>query len=208
MTIERDLPPNDEPAAMTTTDAEVDLALLRKCAAGDGHAFHDLVDRHADRLYRLAVTLVGATADAEDVLQETFTGAYRGLSGFQGRASVKTWLTRILVTQAAKWRRDKKRRAAESSGGDSSVLDVDEARLVARSNAPPGGAGLVESRIDVHAAVARLSPEHRDVIVLREFEQMSYDQIAEALDVPRGTIESRLHRARAELRTLLSAYVP
>jgi RNA polymerase sigma-70 factor, ECF subfamily len=205
VTIERDLPPKDEPAAMTS-DADVDLALLRKSAAGDGHAFHDLVDRHADRLYRLAVTLVGATADAEDVLQETFTGAYRGLSGFQGRASVKTWLTRILVTQAAKWRRDRRRRAVESSGD--STLDVDEARLVARSHAPPGGAGLVESRIDVHAAVARLSPEHRDVIVLREFEQMSYEEIAEALDVPRGTVESRLHRARAELRSLLSAYVP
>jgi RNA polymerase sigma-70 factor (ECF subfamily) len=185
-----------EPASRRpASDDEEDVQLLRQSVAGDGRAFHALVDRHADRLYRLAVSLVGSPADAEDVLQEAFTGAYRGLSGFQQRASVKTWLTRILVTQAAKWRRDRKRPVV--TGAE----ELDDAGT-------PGGAGIVESKLDVHAAVARLTPEHREVIVLREFEQLSYEEIAQALDVPRGTVESRLHRARAELRELLKAYLP
>jgi RNA polymerase sigma-70 factor (ECF subfamily) len=86
--------------------------------------------------------------------------------------------------------------------------DDDEARLAPQQMALPGGAGLVESRIDVHAAVQRLSAEHRKVVVLREFEHLSYEEIAQVLDVPRGTVESRLHRARGELKEILKAYLP
>jgi RNA polymerase sigma-70 factor (ECF subfamily) len=203
-----DLPPTDNHSTETPRvegDSEAsDLELLRKSAKGSGKAFHALVERHADRLFRLAVSLIGSATDAEDVLQETFAGAYQGLTGFEGRASVKTWLTRILVTQAAKWRRDRKRRAGVIDHG---MLDEDEARLAPLA-VVPGGVGLVESRIDVLAAVQRLSEEHRDVVVLREFEHLSYEEIAEVLGVPRGTVESRLHRARAELREILKAYLP
>ncbi len=172
-----------------------DLRLLRKTAAGDEKAFHELVDRHSQRMFRLAVAMVGNAADAEDVVQEAFTGAFRGINGFEGRSSVKTWLTRILITQAAKWRRDKKRRKTSS-------LDAAPEQVGA-----PGGEARVGQQIDLQAAIAQLSVEHREVIVLREFEQMSYDEMAQALDVPRGTIESRLHRARLELREKLAAYL-
>ena len=103
-----------------------DLDLLRNAADGDEKAFHELVDRHAQRLFRLAVSLVGSATDAEDVLQETFAGAFRGLSRFEGAHAVKTWLTRILVTQAAKWRRDRKRRRMEST--DAAAGDFRSAR--------------------------------------------------------------------------------
>lgn len=168
-----------------------DIELLRRAGAGDSAAFHALVDRHAQRLYRLAVSLIGNAADAEDVLQETFIGAFRGLRSFQGRASVKTWLTRILVLQAGQWRRDRRRRRFEPMGDSIAAAG------------PSAEAGL-----DVRAAIGQLSPEHREVLVLREFERMSYEEIAEALDVPRGTVESRLHRARSELREKLKAYLP
>ncbi len=181
-----------------------DIELLRNANRGDRKAFHKLVDRHSDRLYRLAVSLVGNAADAEDILQETFVGAFKGLKGFQERASVKTWLTRILVTQTAKWRRDKKRRANPTVD---STLPSNEA-FPAMLTVAPGVEGSVEARVDVHAAVAKLSAEHREVILLREFQQMNYDEIAEVLDVPRGTVESRLHRARAELKNILKAYLP
>ena len=167
-----------------------DIELLRLAGDGDSAAFHALVDRHAQRLYRLAVTLVGNAADAEDVLQETFIGAFRGLRSFEGRASVKTWLTRILVMQAAQWRRDRRRRFERL--GDSL----------------PASSASAEAALDVPAAIAQLSPEHRQVLVLREFERMSYEEMAEVLDVPRGTVESRLHRARNELREKLKAYLP
>ena len=174
-----------------------DMILLRRAAAGDAKAFHDLVDRHADRMYRLATSLVGNASDAEDVLQEALAGAYRGLERFEGRSSVKTWLTRILVTQAAKWRRDK-RRAAEVMPP---AAAHEEPKVGSRSF-------MVDHRIDLHAALQRLSPEHREVLVLREFDGLAYEEIAAVLGVPRGTVESRLHRARAELRDKLKAYLP
>lgn len=167
-----------------------DAELAAKAAAGDAGAFHELVDRHADRLFRLARTLVGNSSDAEDVLQETLIGAFRGLKGFEARASVKTWLTRILVIQAARFRRRKK--VAEP---------ISETQAGTRDQA----AG-VEAKIDVQAALQEISADHRQVIVLRELEKMSYEEIAEVLEVPQGTVESRLHRARTALREILKAY--
>jgi len=168
-----------------------DIQLVRRACDGDSRAFHDLLDRHAQRLYRLAVSLVDNTADAEDVVQETFIGAYRGLRSFEGRASVKTWLTRILFTQAALMRRNRRRRSGSG---------LDESASAAVINPDAG--------MDVQAALRRLSPEYREILMLREFERMSYEEIAEVLDVPRGTVESRLHRARGELREKLKSYLP
>jgi RNA polymerase sigma-70 factor (ECF subfamily) len=173
--------------------------LFRKAAAGDGKAFHLLVDRHSQRLYRLAVSLVGNATDAEDVLQETFAGAFRGLGRFEERASVKTWLTRILMTQAARWRRDRQRKRMEPMTEATAELAVEGGEAAQM---------VVGKKIDLQAALRQLSPEHREVLVLREFEQMAYEQIAEVLGVPRGTVESRLHRARADLREKLKAYLP
>jgi RNA polymerase sigma-70 factor, ECF subfamily len=168
-----------------------DIELLHRAASGDSASFHALVDRHAQRLYRLAVSLIGNATDAEDVLQEAFIGAFRGLRSFEARSSVKTWLTRILVMQAAQWRRSRRRKPAGPM--DDSI--------------PAAGAGR-EAAIDVQAAIEKLSPEHREVLVLREFEQMSYEEMAQVLGVPRGTVESRLHRARAEMREKLKDYLP
>src|ERR1700722_13260413 len=163
-----------------------DSALVDRAVAGDDKAFSLLVDRHAGRLYRLAYSLVGSGSDAEGVLQETWVGAYRGLNGFEGRSSVGTWLTRILVAQASRWRRDRKRRSRGSEP---------EQEVAVRS-----ASGAVETKIDLHAALQKLSPEHREILVLREFEQMSYEEMAAVLSLPRGTVESRLFRARGELR--------
>jgi RNA polymerase sigma-70 factor, ECF subfamily len=179
-----------------------DTSLLRKAAAGDGASFHALLDHHMDRLYRLAVSLIGNSADAEDVLQETFAGAYRGLDRFEGRASVGTWLTRILVMQVARFRRDRKRKSMGSIQSPQYSTESDAAP------AKPSGLSGVDARIDMQAALSQLTEAHREVLVLREFEQMSYEEIADVLGVPQGTVESRLYRARAELRGKLSAYLP
>lgn len=169
-----------------------DLKLLRRAGMGESKAFSALVNRHADRLYRLAYSLLGNAADSEDVLQETFAGAYRGMNAFEGRSSVGTWLTRILVTQAAKWRRDRRRPTQPLPDQTSSQ----------------SGQSAVDHRLDLQAALDQLSAEHRQVLVLREFEKMSYEEMALVIGVPRGTVESRLHRARAELREMLKAYLP
>jgi RNA polymerase sigma-70 factor (ECF subfamily) len=174
-------------------DPNAELDLLRRAARGSAAAFHDLVDRHADRLFRLARSLTGQAADAEDVLQETFAGAYRNAATFRGDSSVGTWLTKILVRQVAQWRRSRARKR---------VGELDESGVVSSADHIAG----VEAKVDLHAALNELSEEHNQVLVLREFEHLSYDEIATVLEIPRGTVESRLHRARNELKAKLKAY--
>jgi RNA polymerase sigma-70 factor (ECF subfamily) len=171
-----------------------ELELARKAAGGDERAFSTLVQRHMERLFRLAWSLVGNAADAEDAVQETLAGAYDGLKKFRAQSSVKTWLTQILVRQAALVRRKRKRHAAGS-------IEAAEGQP-----AVEGGSEGIGRAMDLYAALERLSPDHRQVLVLREFEQMSYEEMALVVGVPRGTVESRLHRARSELREKLKAY--
>jgi len=169
---------------------ETDLDLAAKARRGDEAAFHEIVDRYADRLFRLAFALTGNAADAEDVAQETFMGAFRGLRRFEARSSLKTWLMRICVRQAARSRRTAATRR----------------RLGAPSHErTPGDA---DTRLDILEALDALSPEHREVLLLRERMGMTYQEIAEMLRVPRGTVESRLFRARQALRERLGDYRP
>jgi len=173
-----------------------DSELVRRARRGDEGAFHQLVDRHAQSLFGLAAALVGDAADAQDVVQETLAGAYRGLPSFRGQASVKTWLTRILVRQAAGHYRRERRNAA---------IGLDDQSL-----SMPAGQSAQERadfRMDLGDAIMALSPEHREVIVLRELRGLSYEEIADILATPRGTVESRLFRARRQLQELLKEYL-
>ena len=184
---------------------ETDEQLAKKAAWGDHTAFGALTDRHAAYLLRVAISLVGSEADAEDVVQHTLVGAYKGLAGFRGGSSVKTWLTGIAVRQAARLRRTRSRDrtiSISSSPDDNG----DSGGGGAPGPVTASATAAVDSRIDAEAVLARLSPEHRQVIVLRELEGLSYEEIAETLGVPRGTVESRLHRARSELKEALRRY--
>ncbi|MFO8013912.1 MAG: sigma-70 family RNA polymerase sigma factor [Phycisphaerae bacterium] len=185
---------NPDPEPPQPTDA----ALLARARGGDDAAFHALVDRHAPGLYVAAVSLVGRAADAEDLLQETFTGAFRGLARFEGRSSVKTWLTAILVRRAAMHRRRARRK-------DARLVHLSAAADTAAGRPPV--TGTVDARLDVMDAIRSLRPEHREAIVLRELQGLAYDEMAEALGVPRGTVESRLFRARQALRERLGDYL-
>ena len=176
---------------------ESDEQLVRRATHGDHAAFCALADRYSLYLFRVARSLVGDDTDAEDVVQQTLTGAFRGLSGFRGRASVKTWLTGIAVRQAAKWRQSRQRSKAVSIDAVDATMDGSGVR--------PATAA-VDSQIDATTILAKLPPEHRQVLVLRELEGMSYEEIANTLGIPRGTVESRLHRARLELKGLLKGY--
>lgn len=174
-----------------------DVDLVRRARRGDDAALHRLVERHAGRLYGLAVSLVSNRADAEDIVQDTFAGAIRGLRGFREQASVKTWLTRILIKRVARlhrWRRLRRTKPIEAAG----EADADAGAMAERA----------DMRLDVAAVLSRLSEEHRMVVVLREMRGMSYAEIADVLQVPRGTVESRLFRARQRLKELLRDYVP
>jgi RNA polymerase sigma-70 factor, ECF subfamily len=189
-----------------------DLELLRAAGGGDDDAFHALVDRHAPMLFRVAQSLARNRDDAEDLMQETFVGAYRGSKNFAGRSSVKTWLVQILTRQAAKaWQRGRHHRAARSidaaaRADDGTPAGGDGVRGYAgdRALSSESHAAAVDRRLDVRATLRQLSAPHREILVLREIRGLSYEEIAEVLEVPRGTVESRLSRARAEFREKLT----
>jgi len=166
-----------------------DADLVRRARRGDDGAFRELVDRHGPGLYRMAFSLVGNAADAEDALQETLLGAFRHLGRFEQRSSVRTWLTRIVMRQAARVHRGRRRTAP--------LPETQEAK----------GGTAAGVRMDVLAALDKLAPIHRDVITLREIQGMRYEEIATVLGIPIGTVESRLHRARAALREELRDYL-
>jgi RNA polymerase sigma-70 factor (ECF subfamily) len=170
-----------------------DDAELLRLGRNDPAAFRALIERHAQYLHGVAHALTGNAADAEDLVQETLLGAISG--SFRGESSVRTWLVRILVNRAAMLRRTRKRKPAQELG-ETPV-----------QSAKPQAANAVDAKIDLTAMLEELSDEHRQVIVLRELEGLSYQEIAAALGVPRGTVESRLHRAREELRRRFKGYL-
>jgi RNA polymerase sigma-70 factor (ECF subfamily) len=179
---------------------EEDLALARRAAAGDRAALHVVVDRHAKDLFRLARGLCPTVADAEEVVQETLIAVFRKIGTFDGRAALLTWMSRILIRRARKLGRQRSRRTTVS-------LDetLDLRRRGANLEATTTGQ---DSRLDLAEALPHLSPEYREVIVLRELKGMSYADIAATLGIPQGTVESRIFRARSELRERLRAYRP
>jgi len=180
-----------------------DAELVRRARRGDEAACHEIVELYSASLYRFAFSLVGNAADAEDVLQETFSGAFRGLRGFEERASLKTWLSRILVRQAARCHRSRARHKAAS-------LDAMLESSAGGRAEPPAAPRESDRgmRMDILETLQQLSPDHREVIVLREMQGMSYEEIAGVFGVPRGTVESRLFRARQELKKRLKEYLP
>lgn len=174
-----------------------DLELVEQAKAGDRAAFHQLVDSHALRLYRLAAIMTGHHTDAQDLVQDTFLGAYEALPRFEGRSSFKTWLTGILIRQAALQRRQGARRRQMASLDHP---DASEPAAVGRGASGGDWVARADARLDLMALMAPLSPEHREILVLRELEGLSYEQIAQLLDQPQGTVESRLFRARQALK--------
>jgi RNA polymerase sigma-70 factor (ECF subfamily) len=175
-----------------------DSELVRRAIDGDDRAFRALVDRHAPSLFRSALALSKNRADAEDLLQETLVAAHRGLKGFRGSSSIHTWLSTILTRKAFKAIKRLRRRGAMLSldaGDDIRDATAGDPALMRREHVSG-----VQSRLDVMQVLQQLPEAYRQVLVLRELQGLSYQEIAEVLNLPRGTIESRIFRARAEFR--------
>jgi len=163
--------------------------------------FQDAVDRYAGDLYRLARSLVRTAEDAEDLVQETYLAAYAQLGRFEGRSTLKTWLIGILTRKAARHHRYYSIRKTLSFGflGESDQEEFD------RKTASNPGQDL-RARMDIGKMLDTLNRKHREIFVLREVAGLSYQEIGEALGIPVGTVESRLFRARQELREKLEDY--
>lgn len=181
-----------------------DRWLIAECLAGRRDAFGELVSRYQARLYNAAVRLADNPEDAADVVQDAFLNAYQSLHTFKGDAEFFTWLYRIAFNTAISLKRKKKAAISLNTGmagvgGDHSLEPDDPSEYIRP------GAALERSEEEalLHSALTRLSGEHREVLVMKDIEGMKYEEIAEILGVPIGTIRSRLHRARLELRDLL-----
>jgi RNA polymerase sigma-70 factor (ECF subfamily) len=175
-----------------------DVQLIGEALDGDSAAFGQLVTRYQDRLYNTLVHVAGSTDIAYDMVQDAFVQAYVKLETFERSSAFYTWLYRIAVNLAISRRRREKPMASIDHARD--VLGREP---VDRADPPEARLERHERACQVQQALATLSDEHRTVLVLREMEGCSYEQIAGILELPVGTIRSRLHRARLQLRDQL-----
>jgi RNA polymerase sigma-70 factor (ECF subfamily) len=184
-----------------------DHSLVQACRAGRTEAFGALVQRYQDRLYPTILRIIGSAEDAKDVLQDTFLRGFEKLDQFQGESSFYTWLYRIAVNLAlSSHRRQRIRSMPRASGAYAGAPGEDPADLSADSD-PTSALERAEREEHVVAALDQLCPDHRAVVVLKDFDGHRYEEISALLDIPVGTVRSRLHRARCELRVRLSSLI-
>jgi len=179
-------------------DPSVERDLLVRARNHDQSAFVCLIEQYRRLVLSLAFQMTGSTADMDDLAQETFLRAYRNLNGFRGDASFKTWLVRIVMNLSSNYRRSQR---AHSDAERAGALDF---------MPPPQGAESqmlsAELRAKVRQVVADLPDQLRNVVVLRDYQSMSYREIADSLGIPIGTVMSRLAKARERLRASLAQY--
>ena len=182
-----------------------DSALIEKCRAGDVAAFEPLVEKYRQRVWRLAYNVLRDREEAWDVAQEAFIKAYQALPSFRGQSAFYTWLYRIAMNVAAD--RARSRAAQGRAFGTERVPEEDWERVITDPNpaeaSPADTAVRREERRKIMQALDQLSEDHRRIIMLGDLEGLSYREIAETLEIPMGTVMSRLHNARKRLRDVL-----
>lgn len=188
-----------------------DLELVDRAVAGDERAFRALVERYQRRAYAVAFGILRDHDDALDVVQDAFVKVFKHLAGFKGDSAFYTWLYRIVYNLCI----DRKRRSARAP-----QVDYDDTRahtgdevsgrttLATLHIDGPGKAfARRELREQMSRALGKLSDPHREILLLREVEGLSYEELADTLDVPKGTVMSRLFHARKNFQAALSRYL-
>jgi len=201
--------PAEVPAAM-----DEDRSLVDRARAGDTQAFETLVRRHQRWVFTLALRMLGDRAEAEDMAQEILLKAYRGLGRFKGASRFSTWLYSIASHHCLNSLAARRRRPAAASGGAMSshaAAGEDPPPAVDRlANGTPRADAMLERaellRV-VQAELRSLTADHRLILILRDIQGLSYEEIADALRLELGTVRSRLHRARMEMKARLTPYL-
>jgi len=184
-----------------TTDEQ----LVERALAGDGDAFGEVVRRWERKIFALAYGITGSVEDARDATQETFIAAYRNLRNFRGEAQVSSWLHRIAVNQCIT--RQRRARVRAETGLDAEVEAGREQFLSTAPGDSPANASESKQRaVAVRRAVASLPQELREVVLMKEFEELTFQEIADALQIPLSTVKSRLYTALKQLRLKLERF--
>mgnify|MGYP003295718702 FL=1 len=172
-----------------------ELLLISRARGGDREAFGELVEQYRDNVYRLAYRMCGNAYDADEAAQEAFVAAWRALPNFRGDAKFSTWLYRLTTNAAIDVMRREKR---HQTVGDGEMIEVAD-----DADSPQETVERTEKQEAVQKALATLSEEYREVLLLRYMEELDYAEIAEVLQLPSGTVKSRINRAKAALKTAL-----
>jgi RNA polymerase sigma-70 factor (ECF subfamily) len=195
------------------TAADPDRALVDRARAGDAGAFEMLVRRYQGWVFTLALRMLGDRGEAEDMAQEIFLKAYRGLKRFKGASRFSTWLYAIASHHCLNQLETRRRRPRPhgQAGDRRDHAESDPPAAVDRlADQAPHADALLE-RMDlariIQAELANLTAEHRIILVLRDIQGLSYEQIARTLRLELGTVRSRLHRARMEMRARLTPHL-
>jgi RNA polymerase sigma-70 factor (ECF subfamily) len=200
----------DHAAAGSPESADpADMALVLRCQNGDQHAFEAIVTRYRGKIYAMILNMTGNDADAWDLAQEVFLKAWRALPKFEARSSFYTWIYRITHNVTYDWLRKKKISGTEFDDTQGSPDIAAGAHTIPHADSAPDV--LLENRElgnEIKAALQQLSPEHRAIILLKEIDGLSYQEIAESLDITMGTVMSRLFYARKKLQVLLQHLAP
>lgn len=193
--------------------ADEDRRLVDRARTGDVRAFEALVRRYERWVFTLALRMVGDRADAEDLAQEIFLKAYRGLPGFRGGSRFSTWLYAIASHHCLNHlasREFRTRRAARGGTPTGAHEEPPTSRLDRVADEAPGPDAVLERRDlrrMIEDALTRVTEEHRIVLILRDIQGLSYEEIAESLGLELGTVRSRLHRARMDLKARLAPHL-
>jgi RNA polymerase sigma-70 factor (ECF subfamily) len=190
-------------------DTQVQVALVRRCIAGDAEAWEEIVRTHSRRIYNICYRFTGSADNADDLAQEVFIKMYRTLSSFDpDKGAFTTWITtmtrNLLVDHFRKTKQD---RATDSL--DAGLSDEEDSATLGdrlQDTAAPSADERIQRRETqemVQKAIQKLSPELREAVILRDLQDMDYKEIAQALKVPEGTVKSRINRGRMELAKLL-----
>ncbi len=170
--------------------------IIARARRGDADAFEQLVAAYRDQVFRLALRMCGSEADADEVAQEAFLSAWKALPNFRGESQFSTWLYQLTTHAAIDLMRREKRQIA--------AADITEVSAADPAPSPQQQAEQSEQREIVRDAILQLAPEQREVVVLRFMEELSYEEIGAVLKLPSGTVKSRLNRAKAQLKEILS----
>lgn len=189
------------------TGAAAEYALIERCKQGEAAAFDELISAHQDRVLNTAFRLMGNYDEALDLTQEVFLNCFRKIGSFKGDSALSTWLYRIAVNTAKnRWKYQQSRGFHKTASLDAPMDHEDEERIKQYPDGQPTPRKVATDReamafLEEH--LATLNEEHREVLVLRYVEELSYEEVAEILRLSLGTVKSRIHRARHELRELM-----
>lgn len=183
-----------------------DTALIRRCLEGDETAWRWLIEQHRERLFRVALSLLGNPSEAEEAAQETFVQIFRHLERFRGGSSLYTWACRICINLCLR----RKERAGRSQKREFSLNDVEiPDRIEALIEAETPEDELVRKELAgyIRQEMRTLPEDYQAVLVLREMDGLSYEKIAESLGISMGTVKSRVHRGRLLLKERLKEFI-